>query len=262
MFFEKRGSLFIGRFAGLFIEPALFHGFSTRIGGVSGPPFDSLNLGERSGDDPGAVRINRERFFKAAGSVESELAIPRQVHGDEVRCVDRPGILENTDGLVTQASGITLSVLVADCVPVFIYDPDHAAIGLVHAGWKGTRLRITEKAVRAMARTFGSEPHNLKAWLGPSIGPCCYEVGEETAAFFPSVYVRNGRLDLWKANHDQLEEAGVQSGDIETAGLCTRCHPKWFFSHRGSGGRAGRMMAVFGIMKECPKKAVEKRNSP
>ena len=247
MFFERLESLHIGRFAGLFANRKLCHGFSTRRGGCSDPPFDSLNLGERSGDDPEAVRKNRERFLESAGIPGDKLAIPRQVHSDEVRCIDRPGVFEHTDGLITRTAGVILSVLVADCIPVFIHDPQKGAVGLVHAGWRGTRSQIAKKAVEAMVREFGSAPKGLQAWMGPSIGPCCYDVGQETARLFSSEFTRHGRLDLWRANRAQLEEAGLEAGSIDVAGLCTRCHPEWFFSHRGSGGQAGRMMAILGI---------------
>jgi YfiH family protein len=176
-----------------------------------------------------------------------DLAMPLQVHGDRIQRVEEGGLFPATDGLITDKPALVLSVLVADCLSLYLYDPDRPAVGLVHAGWRGSSMNIIGKAVEAMASGFKSQPAQLKAWMGPSIGPCCYEVGEEVASQFQDVCVKDNHLDLWTCNRLQLESAGLKSNSIEIASLCTKCHPELFYSHRGSGGKAGRMMAIFGL---------------
>jgi len=178
------------------------------------------------------------------------VALPQQVHGDRIIQVDRPGKFPETDGLLTNVSGIALVVQVADCLPIYLYDPAREAIGLLHAGWKGTRLKIASKAVEQMILFFETQPRDLWAFFGPSIGPCCYEVGWEVVRQFSEKYVTEGRLDLWQCNLDQLVDAGVQPERVEMNRLCTVCHPEWFFSHRASGGTTGRMVAIFELRKK------------
>jgi len=247
MFFERRENLFIGRFAELFLNQVVFHGFSTRKGGVSDSSYHSLNLGSRTGDAPSRVAENRRRFFHSIGIRKQNLALPQQVHGDRVERVAKPGRYENTDGLVTNVRGIVLTIQVADCLPVFLYDPLRNAVGLVHAGWRSTELGIVSKGVAKMAHHFQTNPTDLWVFFGPSIGPCCYEIGPEAARRFSAKYISQGRLDLWQCNRDQLLDAGVLPHKIEMSCLCTVCRPEWFFSHRASGGRTGRMMAVIGL---------------
>lgn len=247
MFFEKKGNLFIGRFRGMFGNEAVFHGFSTRKRGLSAFPYDSLNLGYETGDLLDRVQENRRLFFKAMAISGSMIASAQQVHGDKVVNVSSPGSYDQTDGLVTRIPGIALVVQTADCLPVYIYDPTHQAVGMIHAGWKGTVLKISSKAVREMERHFGTKPEDIKIFLGPSIGPCCYEVGRDVARRFSAKYISGGRLNLWKSNKDQLVEVGVRPERIMTSRLCTVCHAEWFFSHRASSGQTGRMMAILGL---------------
>ncbi len=250
MFFEKKEDLFIGRFAELFGNRVVFHGFSTRRGGVSDSPYHSLNLGYRTQDNPDQVSENRKWFFRALNFPEERVAVPQQVHGDRVVRITGPGKYSNADGLVTDTPGIGLVVQVADCLPIYLYDPYQRAVGLVHAGWRGSALRISAKAVKAMDHGFGTSPQDLRVFLGPSVGPCCYEVGSEVAQHFSAKYVSGKRLDLWQSNMDQLVDAGVRPERIVMSRLCTVCHPEWFFSHRASRGRTGRMMAVLGIREK------------
>ena len=250
MFFEKKGDLFIGRFAELFGNRAVFHGFSTRKGGVSDSPYNLLNLGYGTGDDKKRVDENRKRFFQALRFSEKKAAVPQQVHGNRVLRVTGPGTYSETDGLVTDTPGIGLVVQVADCLPIYLYDPGRGAVGLCHAGWKGSVYGISSKAVWEMVRQFGTEPQDLQVFFGPSIGPCCYEVGPEVAQHFSRKYISKSRLDLWRSNMDQLVDVGVKPERIVVSRLCTACHPEWFFSHRASGGRTGRMLAVLGIREK------------
>ncbi|MFH1942662.1 MAG: peptidoglycan editing factor PgeF [bacterium] len=244
MFFERKGLLFIGRFRQLFGNREVCHGLSTRRGGVSDGPYDSLNLGSASGDSKSNVEENRRRFFEAMGISAEHVAIPGQVHGDRIQRVRDPGHYPETDGLLTDEENFALVVQVADCLPIYMYDATRRAMGMIHAGWRGTLLSISSKAVSAMKKHFGTNPRELQVFLGPSIGPCCYEVGDEVSSSFSEKYVLNGKLNLWQCNADQLETAGVKRERIAMSRLCTVCHSDWFFSHRASGGKTGRMMAV------------------
>lgn len=247
MFFERSGSLYIGRFRELFRHRQLVHGFSTRLGGVSDAPFDTLNLGHNTADDQNRVAENRSRFFRALQVSESNIVIPDQVHGDQILSVTKPGSYPETDGILTDMPGLVLTIQTADCVPIYLVDSARPAIGLVHAGWKGTAEGIAAKAIQAMKDEFGSRPENLDVFLGPSIGPCCYEVGRDVAARFGPVYVSGTKLDLWRCNFDLLLLSKVRRERIRIARICTKCHPEWFFSHRASGGETGRMMAAIAI---------------
>ena len=245
--------------------------FSTRLGGVSRPPYATLNLGFHVGDDPAAVAENRARLCLALGVDQRTLVAARQVHGDRVQvvgaedagrgAVDGGLALPDADALVTRDSGVVLTAYYADCVPVCLYDPRAGAVGLAHAGWKGTVGETAAKAVRKMVEAFGSDPGDCLAAIGPSIGPCCYEVDEKVVgplaqAFedWPDLVRPSGRqaadrpgkwkLDLWEANRRSLLRAGLRSENILVGGLCTACRRDIFFSHRAEGGRTGRLMAL------------------
>lgn len=243
MFFQRLNPLFIGRFAKLFHDSVFGHAFSTRRGGVSSTPFDSLNLGYRTADLPKYVRENRERFFHALGTTADSAAIPEQVHGRHVVYVRESGEISRTDGLITDIPGLHLIVQVADCVPVFLIDNLNRAVGLLHAGWRGTQEGIVQSGIRRMTEHFGTRPEEIRVFLGPSIGACCYVVGQEVADHFPDHTDQDGHLDLCGAVKQLLVREGIPDRAVVTSGLCTSCHSDWFFSHRGSGGRTGRMMA-------------------
>lgn len=249
MFFKRTESIYNGQFSELFNSHYILHGFSTRPGGVSQPPFDALNLGLGTGDKEASVRRNRERFFDAAGIDAAHCVFPEQVHGDSIRNATRPGILPNTDAVVTNQSGLVLTVLTADCMPLYLIDPVQMAVGLVHAGWRGSAAGIARKTVRRMIRDFGSAAQDIQAFIGPSIGPCCYEIGEDVASRFESRYISGTWLDLWQYTQDDLLKAGVHRNKIYRSDLCTQCHAKWFFSHRASQGKSGRMMAYLSVCK-------------
>ncbi len=232
--------------------------FTTRFGGLSKPPYDSLNLGSGGGDDPDDVELNRRRLVEALGLKPGSIRGVRQVHGSDVFVMTDPdGRMPSIgyDAIITNVAGAAISVLTADCVPILLYDPVRHAVGAVHAGWSGTVNGVVGRAVRAMEREYGSDPADVMAVIGPSIGPCCYEVDEKVVAplkdnisgggglIFPS---RPGhwQLDLWEANTRLLMSAGVGRANITVMGLCTSCNTDKFFSHRKSGGATGRMMAV------------------
>jgi polyphenol oxidase len=269
----------------------LRHGFSTRQGGVSsvyagGSGVGELNLGWTKEDDPVRVAENR-RWFSRSITGESgaeagwKMVTLRQVHSDVVRVVrEGDGALEGRleteegkavwegDGLISNVPGVLLAIQTADCVPVMVVDVAKRAVGVFHAGWRGTLARIVERGVDAMRAEYGTRPEDLVAAVGPSIGECCYVVGEEVRAGFESGlgYLgelfreldgteetgRQWRLDLWEANRRQLVGAGVSPERVVVVGECTGCAvfdsgEKRYFSHRVERGVAGRMLSVAGI---------------
>ena len=215
--------------------------FSTRLGGVSGPPFDSLNLGRLTLDDTEHVTENRRRLCAGAGADPAAVSFNRQVHGAKVRTADSDANGEPGDGLVSAVPRQPLLVFTAYCLPVALVRPngDRPALSLLHVGWRGLLAGI----VGTGAQTVG---HGFHAVVGPGIGPCCYEVGEEVAARFRARFGRRivdrGRLDLWRATERSLQEAGA--AHVSRIELCTACHPRLFFSHRRDGARTGRQGAV------------------
>jgi YfiH family protein len=231
------------------------HGIFTRLGGRSLLPFSSLNVGHTVGDDPEAVDSNHKLIYHSFGCDASVVVSARQVHGDGVSTVkrgDEGKVFQATDALLTNEGGITLMLRFADCIPILLAEPDHPMVGIVHAGWRGTLGRIAQKAVEEAVCELGIDPVRLIAGIGPSIGPCCYEVGPEVLQQFKAhsdawssfVIEREGRcfLDLWEANRSHLLRAGVR--DVETARLCTACHVDEFFSHRRERGLTGRFGAL------------------
>jgi polyphenol oxidase len=220
---------------------------SLRIGGASPEPL-GMNLSYGVGDDPANVAENRRRFFLPLGFTESQSAIPHQCHSNNVQLVSGPGSYEACDGLVTRKKGLPLVVTVADCLPVILFDPESEALGVVHAGWRGTTQGIAAEAVEIMVRQCGASTGEMIAYLGPSAGVCCYEVGREVAELFSldQVEQRNDRLylNLKKANCDQLVSMGLNEQNIEISPFCTICTPQYFHSHRRDRNNSGRMMAV------------------
>ena len=232
------------------------HGVFTRLGGVSPAPYASLNVGHTVGDDHQRVDANQLAIYGALGIRAEQVVTAHQVHGHRVSQA-RPGqggqVIPATDGLISHVAGQALLMRFADCMSVFLYDPDSGAIGLAHAGWRGTMENVAGEAVRAMERAFGVEPRRLLAGLGPAIGACCYQVGEEVVAAAcatfdePHVFLQEQadgsyHFDLAHANAWQLSQAGV--GHIEVAPLCTACHVDEFFSHRAERGQTGRFAAL------------------
>lgn len=214
--------------------------FSTRRGGVSAAPFDTLNLGRLTDDDPAHVDENRRLLCTELGTESERLCFGRQVHSADVRRAHGRG--EPGDGLWTDARGEPLLVFTADCLPVAIVRANGGApaIAALHVGWRGLLAGILENA----ASILGSG--RLAAAIGPGIGPCCYEVGPEVADPFRERFgehvVTDGRLDLWTSADLALEVAGVE--DVHRTDLCTACNPELFFSHRRDEGRTGRQGMV------------------
>ena len=233
--------------------PLIAAGVSTRKGGVSPEPF-ALNLSYTVGDDRLNVTKNRERFFGSLRIPVDRLAVPYQIHSDIVSRVEAPGRYDACDGLITNISGLFLAVTVADCLPILLYDPVTNSVGAVHSGWRGSKSQIVVKAIDAMRKEFGTKQRDVIAFVGPSAGVCCYEVGEEVAKDFNEQYVKRspgkkGHLDLQSFNRSLLLESGVQKMNIEVSGYCTICTPDLFHSYRRDGKDSGRMMGVIGLGK-------------
>jgi polyphenol oxidase len=221
--------------------------FTTRVGGVSEGDFESLNLGILTDDDPERVVENRRRLCDAVGADAESATMAWQVHGGRVTEAQPRGIVERTtfeqcDGLWTDRPGQAMALVTADCYPVAIARDDEERPGLcvLHVGWRG----LLEGIARAGVEALGGEP--LTAAIGPGIGPCCYEVGEEVAGPFRERFgdgvLVDGRLDLAGATEQALREAGVHS--VERTGHCTACEPELFFSHRRDRGRTGRQGVI------------------
>lgn len=285
--------------------PWLVHGFSTRTGGFSRAyAKGDLNLGFTKDDAKIAVQRNRAAFLKEVGvfdagsakprprngpdgqSVKSEmwpLITVRQIHSDLIHCIDSiPSEPLTGDGLITATPGLLLAIQTADCIPVILVDTKRRAVGVFHAGWRGTVQRIVEKGVGEMHRRFGTRPRDIKAAIGPGIRSCCYKVGEEVRTKFESQFgyaaslfhevkdsdpVREKYpllfltarapghsdlpvsifLDLVEANRRQLLATGVLAKNIAASPLCTNCNPDVLFSYRAEKGKTGRMMGVAGI---------------
>jgi hypothetical protein len=235
--------------------PGLRHGFFGREGGESGGAFASLNCSETVGDQIAAVHANRRRILRALGC--DDLALPSQVHGDRVLEVGEGGTAGEADALLVRHRGLAAGVLTADCVPILLIAPEARQAAAVHAGWKGTALGITSLALRRLVEASGCSVQSVQAGIGPAIGACCYQVGEDVVRAIAAVAGvavpaprcdREGRswIDLRAINAALLRAAGVPGEQVHLVGPCTRCAADRCFSHRGSGGRTGRQLCAVG----------------
>ena len=246
--------------ASLSLIPPVFQDFqtivaaeSTRHGGVSPFPFASLNVGLNTDDRPEHVQENRRRFFSSLGIDPIQVASSHQIHDDQILTVTQPGRFEGYDALITNLPNQFLTVTVADCTPILIYDAGQQAVAAIHAGWRGTVARIVEKTVKAMQEQFGTQPTNCYAYVGTCIDGCSFEVGNEVAEQFDETYKQfdTGRqkflIDLKAANVAQLAWAGVGATQIGVSPYSTVLDNRDFFSYRVENGNTGRMLAVIGI---------------
>ena len=280
--------------------PDLIHASFTRIGGYSKTPYWGLNVSHSIGDDFDNVIRNRLLALTSLQIQTYPCATLWMVHGAEVATfgvdawddwrtdwphrsyhVDQHELIWTTkprrkaDALITRHCGVALAMSSADCVPLMFYDPVESVIGLAHAGWRGTARGIAAVTVHAMSEQFGSNPNNIRAGIGPSIGPCCYEVSEEVRYYFMGqqefdtdpidaryrkliresavftmmrIVGRDSlRFDLWETNRNQLLMAGVIPDHIESSEICTSCKKEHFFSHRGEHGKAGRFPSILAL---------------
>jgi YfiH family protein len=226
---------------------------STRHGGVSSFPFASLNVGLNTNDLPECVQENRQRFFSSLGIDAGCVASSHQVHGDRILTVTEPGRFDGYDALITNLPDHFLTVTVADCTPILIYDAGNRVVAAIHAGWRGTVFRIVEKTVQAMQEQFGTQPANCFAYVGTCIDLCSFEVGNEVAEQFDEAYKQfdAGRqkfmIDLKAANVAQLTTAGVPANQIGVSPYSTVLDNQDFFSYRSEHGNTGRMLALIGF---------------
>jgi YfiH family protein len=235
-------------------QTKLICGFTTRSGGISLPPFDTLNLGYETSDDRTAVRQNHTILYCSLGMEEANVAVMGQVHGDHISIVDSGGVSPATDGLITSKPGVMLAVKCADCIPLLLFDPVHMVIGAIHCGWKPIVTGIAVKAVNIMSESNDTDPGEIIAAMGPSAGPCCYEIGAEVAGHFKSDYIsrRNGKLyaDLRGELRYRLIHSGMISNNIEIISDCTICNKSLYFSHRRDRKLSGRMMGYIMMRRE------------
>jgi len=236
----------------------LAHAFTTRIGGVSGGHYSSLNFSVREGDPEEHVSKNFQITAKAFDLSPEQFLTVRQIHGDGILVIDKPdfrlpeGNIPEFDAIITNQPGFAIGVKTADCVPIMITDRVKRIIGVVHAGWRGTALKIAAKVVMRFREDFSSKTGDMVAAIGPSIGPCCYQVDEQvyrameaggaSPYFRPCQEDSRWMLDLPSLNRRHLVEAGLIPESIEMSGLCTACLPDLFYSHRGESGRTGRLL--------------------
>lgn len=251
MVFESRNGLKLGRFAHFSRFAGLRHGVFARTGGASPVPYASLNTAQSVGDAPDRVARNRRKVQAALGG---RLVFARQVHGTEARVLaraDGPPDLRppQADALITDIPGLTLVIQVADCQPVFLYDPVKQVVANIHSGWRGSVQNIIGATISTLKAVFNSQPAELLAGIGPSLGPCCAEFVRYSAEI-PQRYWRykddRDHFDFWAISQDQLMEAGVLKENIALAGWCSKCHPELFFSYRGEK-RTGRFAAAIGL---------------
>lgn len=254
--FNQTDSLRYFQFETLGVHHAIF----TRHGGLSPEPWNSLNVGGTVGDDLKRVRANRNLSIEALGRRLDSIFDVWQVHSADVICANAPRpdseSVRQADIILTDKPELTLYMRFADCVPILLHDLRKGVIGIAHAGWKGTLRDVAASAVHTMQKQYGSDPADIVAGIGPSIGPDHYEVGadvilqvmhkfgDESEKVLKS---HNGKIhfDLWKTNRILLERAGV--GRIEIAGICTACNTQDWFSHRAEKGRTGRFGALIAL---------------
>ncbi len=236
------------------------HAVFTRHGGVSPEPWSSLNVGGTVGDDLERVKENRLLSFYTLGRAPESAFEVWHVHNADVVCVRAPRphgeSLRQADIILTDSHEVTLFMRFADCVPILLHDPRKGIIGLAHAGWRGTLRDVASATVNAMCKQYDSNPADIVAGIGPSIGPDHYQIGADVILNVMQKYgdesesllkSHNGKIhfDLWKANRLLLEQAGV--GKIECAEICTACHTDDWFSHRAEKGRTGRFGALISL---------------
>lgn len=233
------------------------HGFSTRTGGISRAPYDSLNLGLSSGDAEAPVAENRRRVLAAFGADESGACAFSQVHGARVLTGRPSWFEEEADAAVTDMPGLVLAISTADCLPVLFFDPRTGVVGAAHCGWRGTLKGVAANTLQKLTALYGTDPADVQVAFGPSILAANYQVGPEVVAAFQEAGFPghiatpdgSGRflLDVAAANRWQLLEAGVKPENLWESELCTYAEPERFFSHRRDKGRTGRQWAVIQV---------------
>lgn len=258
----RRGTLPLLVFDHLSDYPPFVHAISTRWGGSSQPPFHDLNLSYGVPDDAAAVTSNRERLCRSLDLEPSAIFQPGLIHGRDVVVDPQPMTMDDparpdADVVVLTRPGPVVVVTSADCVPVVAYDPVRRIAGAAHSGWRGTVVGATAGLLETM-RERGSRSEDILIGIGPSIGPCCYQVGPDVVAEVRDGFVEPDELlspgrdggvhfDLWRGNLRHCLDAGVPEANVRVAELCTSCLTSLFFSHRGDRGRTGRFAAIVAL---------------
>lgn len=252
----------------LLSQPGVVHGFSTRRGGVSAPPWDSLNLGPTRGDGIECLQENYRRFCGAIGADHRRVVLSRQVHEENIRLVTeedagkglwRDRDYTSVDAFISNTPGVALTVFSADCGIILLYDPVQRAIGAVHAGWRGVAAGLVRKTALEMVRRFGTDPAQLRCAIGPAIGQCCFETDDDVPAALRAAlgdtvddYMerRGGKwhIDLKGINAYWLRSIGVQHIDI--CDHCTACRTDLYWSHRKMGEERGVQAAMIALQEE------------
>lgn len=229
--------------------PGLVAGVSTRHGGLSEPPYSSLNLGVHTDDSSEVIEQNLSLFCADLGVSPTDLARSYQVHGDKIWVTGRAGYQSGFDSMVSVQPGVFAGVGIADCTPILLADPNTRVCAAIHAGWKGTVAQIVHKTAKRLIENRGSNPADILAYIGPCISLAHFEVGDEVASQFDSAFkTRKGdkwHVDLKAANAAQLQALGIQQIEIDPA--CTVENNADFFSHRTEKGVTGRMLALIGF---------------
>lgn len=235
----------------------LSHVFTTRNGGFSTGPLDSMNMSPLR-DEIDKVIKNYEVICSCENISAERCVLAHQTHTNNIKIVTendagkglfKPSDIKDTDGLITNIKSIPIVIFYADCVPILLYDPVCKVVATVHAGWRGTVSNIAGIAVDKMTDIFGVNPHNILVAIGPSIMPCCFETGEETINEFKNAGLgdfisRRRYIDLQNSNKYLLKNHGILAENISISGLCTKCNTDTFFSHRGCGADTGRMALI------------------
>ncbi len=243
----------------LFYIPPIFQQFpeliaaqSKRHGGVSQPPYASLNLGGSTEDDPDAVLENKRLFYNSLGIAENQVASSHQVHGTELFITNKPGREQGHDAIITSQAGVMALVTIADCTPILVYDAKNKVVAAIHAGWRGTVAGIVSKTLKKMQEVYGTQPEHCYGWVGTCIDECSFEVGTDVSDHFAEQFKRWDEnkqkffVDLKAANAEQLRSFGIPESQIEISPYSTVLHNEDYFSHRLEKGTTGRMVAVIG----------------
>jgi hypothetical protein len=242
---------------------------SARSGGISYMPFDSLNMGLHVGDNPHHVIENRKRFMLATGGQLEQMVCCQQVHGDRIKLINHShaglGAKEmktaigDSDAMITNVPGIFLTTFYADCIPVYFFDPVKRVVALAHSGWKGTMLRIAEKTLQSMTEEYKCKPKDIRSFIGPGIGSCCFAIdgslADKAIREFDSlsdiIRYNNGKQywDLPATIYQCLIKAGIENNHLNICPLCTCCNADYFYSFRRDKGNTGRMGAVITLLE-------------
>jgi len=254
MYFQKKEGLVFCKWNIFKKFDELIAVFSTRLGGFSKQPYNSLNLGFSTEDIPENVIKNRSKFFNTLNVSEDRTARIIQVHGDNIIVAEKSGNLGIGDGLITDICDIFLCGIYADCASIMVFEPNKRVVGLFHAGWRSISGEIVKKGIKKICRVYNIRPENLLIGISPHIKQCCYVVRKDVAGLFNQKFLIKNSEERWNLSIEnmivkQLNDVGVKDKNIERSDGCTSCNDEMFFSYRRDKGCTGRMLAVIGIKK-------------